>query len=174
MVESAIKDQIAANLVPQRQNRFVPSTWIELNEIVVTFIAVVSLSGTGGKWLHEEGFNVTIEAHEAGVDNLDSVGQIVRLIEEKPRFGAPGGFDHSRSVGLRGEARNVETRCEVDSHRVPFGSSVHRYRRAPALRRGPGGGFRLLRGLRASAGFGLNPGRFPSPFRRGRGPRSTR
>jgi acyl carrier protein len=31
----------------------------------------------------EERFNVTIEAHEAGVDNLDSVGQIVRLIEEK-------------------------------------------------------------------------------------------
>ena len=31
----------------------------------------------------EERFNVTIEAHEAGVDNLDSVGQIVKLIEEK-------------------------------------------------------------------------------------------
>jgi len=31
----------------------------------------------------EEHFKVTIEAHEAGVDNLDSVGQIVRLIEEK-------------------------------------------------------------------------------------------
>jgi hypothetical protein len=76
--------------------------------------------------------------------------------------------------GLRGEARNVETRCEVDSHRVLFGSSVHRYRRALARGRGPGGGFQLLRGLRASVGFGLNPGRFPSPFRRGPGPRSTR
>jgi acyl carrier protein len=31
----------------------------------------------------EERFGVTIEAHEAGVDNLDSVGQIVKLIEEK-------------------------------------------------------------------------------------------
>lgn len=31
----------------------------------------------------EERFSVTIEAHEAGVDNLDSVGQIVKLIQEK-------------------------------------------------------------------------------------------
>lgn len=31
----------------------------------------------------ENEFGVTIEAHEAGVDNLDSVGQIARLITEK-------------------------------------------------------------------------------------------
>jgi acyl carrier protein len=31
----------------------------------------------------EDHFGVTIEAHEAGVDNLDSVGQISRLIAEK-------------------------------------------------------------------------------------------
>lgn len=31
----------------------------------------------------EEQFRITIEAHEAGVDNLDSVGQIVKLIQEK-------------------------------------------------------------------------------------------
>ena len=31
----------------------------------------------------EERFAVTIEAHEAGVENLDSVGQITRLIAEK-------------------------------------------------------------------------------------------
>lgn len=28
----------------------------------------------------EDRFQVTVEAHEAGVDNLDSVGQIARLI----------------------------------------------------------------------------------------------
>ena len=31
----------------------------------------------------EERFGVTVEAHEAGVDHLDSVGQIARLIEGK-------------------------------------------------------------------------------------------
>ncbi len=31
----------------------------------------------------ENEFGVTIEAHEAGVENLDSVGQITRLIAEK-------------------------------------------------------------------------------------------
>ena len=31
----------------------------------------------------EERFGVTIEAHEAGVENLDSVAQITRLIAEK-------------------------------------------------------------------------------------------
>lgn len=31
----------------------------------------------------EERFGVTVEAHEAGVDHLDSVGQIVELIARK-------------------------------------------------------------------------------------------
>lgn len=31
----------------------------------------------------EDHFEVTVEAHEAGVDNLDSVGQITRLIADK-------------------------------------------------------------------------------------------
>jgi acyl carrier protein len=31
----------------------------------------------------EDRFGVTVEAHEAGVDNLDSVGQIARLIAGK-------------------------------------------------------------------------------------------
>ena len=31
----------------------------------------------------EDRFNVTVEAHEARVENLDSVGQIARLIAEK-------------------------------------------------------------------------------------------
>jgi acyl carrier protein len=31
----------------------------------------------------EDTFHVTVEAHEAGVENLDSVGQIARLIEKK-------------------------------------------------------------------------------------------
>ena len=31
----------------------------------------------------ENQFNVTVEAHEAGVDNLDSVDQIARLIASK-------------------------------------------------------------------------------------------
>jgi acyl carrier protein len=31
----------------------------------------------------EDHFGVTVEAHEAGVENLDSVGQISRLIGEK-------------------------------------------------------------------------------------------
>ena len=31
----------------------------------------------------EDHFGVTVEAHEAGVDNLDSVGQIARMIERK-------------------------------------------------------------------------------------------
>ena len=31
----------------------------------------------------EDHFGVTVEAHEAGVEHLDSVGQIARLIAEK-------------------------------------------------------------------------------------------
>ena len=31
----------------------------------------------------EDTFGVTVEAHEAGVENLDSVGQITRLIARK-------------------------------------------------------------------------------------------
>ena len=31
----------------------------------------------------EDKFHITVEAHEAGVENLDSVGQIARLIESK-------------------------------------------------------------------------------------------
>ncbi len=31
----------------------------------------------------EDAFHVTVEAHEAGVENLDSVGQIARLIARK-------------------------------------------------------------------------------------------
>ena len=31
----------------------------------------------------EDRFGVTVEAYEAGVEHLDSVGQIARLIEEK-------------------------------------------------------------------------------------------
>ena len=31
----------------------------------------------------EDRFDVTVEAHEAGVENLDSVGSITRLIEGK-------------------------------------------------------------------------------------------
>jgi acyl carrier protein len=31
----------------------------------------------------EEHFNVTVEAHEAGVENLDSLSQIAQLIAEK-------------------------------------------------------------------------------------------
>ena len=31
----------------------------------------------------EDTFGVTVEAHEAGVDNLDSVGQIAQMIEKK-------------------------------------------------------------------------------------------
>jgi acyl carrier protein len=33
----------------------------------------------------EDRFGVSVEAHEAGVDNLDSIGQISRLIAEKKR-----------------------------------------------------------------------------------------
>ena len=33
----------------------------------------------------EEHFEVSIEAYEAGVENLDSIGQIARLIAEKSR-----------------------------------------------------------------------------------------
>ncbi len=31
----------------------------------------------------EERFGVTVEAHEAGVEHLDSVGQIIALVQEK-------------------------------------------------------------------------------------------
>ena len=33
----------------------------------------------------EDRFDVVVEAHEAGVENLDSVGQITRLIAQKKR-----------------------------------------------------------------------------------------
>ena len=31
----------------------------------------------------EEHFKITIEAHEAGIDNLDSIGKIAALVSEK-------------------------------------------------------------------------------------------
>ncbi|MBV8487182.1 MAG: acyl carrier protein, partial [Planctomycetaceae bacterium] len=31
----------------------------------------------------EERFGITVEAHEAGVEHLDSIGQITRLVVEK-------------------------------------------------------------------------------------------
>lgn len=31
----------------------------------------------------EDHFGITIEAHEAGVEHLDSIGQIARLVDEK-------------------------------------------------------------------------------------------
>jgi len=31
----------------------------------------------------EERFGITVEAHEAGVEHLDSIGQITRLVAEK-------------------------------------------------------------------------------------------
>lgn len=31
----------------------------------------------------EDRFDITVEAHEAGVENLDSVGQIARLVDGK-------------------------------------------------------------------------------------------
>jgi acyl carrier protein len=31
----------------------------------------------------EERFGVTVEAHEAGIDNLDSIGQIVQMVSRK-------------------------------------------------------------------------------------------
>jgi acyl carrier protein len=33
----------------------------------------------------EDRFGITVEAHEAGVENLDSVGQIARLVAGKTR-----------------------------------------------------------------------------------------
>jgi acyl carrier protein len=33
----------------------------------------------------EDRFEITIEAHEAGVDNLDTIGQIVALVARKRR-----------------------------------------------------------------------------------------
>jgi acyl carrier protein len=36
----------------------------------------------------EERFGITVEAHEAGVEHLDSVGQIARLIGEKTQRAA--------------------------------------------------------------------------------------
>jgi acyl carrier protein len=33
----------------------------------------------------EDQFAITIEAHEAGVDNLDSIARIARLVQEKQR-----------------------------------------------------------------------------------------
>jgi acyl carrier protein len=36
----------------------------------------------------EEHFGITVEAHEAGVEHLDSVGQITRLVAEKKKHAA--------------------------------------------------------------------------------------
>jgi acyl carrier protein len=36
----------------------------------------------------EEYFGITVEAHEAGVEHLDSVGQITHLIAEKKKHAA--------------------------------------------------------------------------------------
>jgi acyl carrier protein len=36
----------------------------------------------------EEHFGITVEAHEAGVEHLDSVGQITHLIAEKKKHAA--------------------------------------------------------------------------------------
>ena len=73
-IHSYILDQFLAGEDPDELTDQTPLITGGILDSIKTLKLVVFL---------EDRFNVIVEAHEAGVENLDSVGQIARLIAEK-------------------------------------------------------------------------------------------
>jgi acyl carrier protein len=77
-IEKAVHDYILSEFLPGED----PEELTEQTPLITGGI-LDSISTLKLVVFLEEQFEVTIEAHEAGVEHLDSVGQIARLIAEK-------------------------------------------------------------------------------------------
>ena len=77
-IRQAVSDYILAHFLPGEDPSELTETTPLITGGVLDSIATLKLVV-----FLEDRFGVTVEAHEAGVDNLDSVGQITRLIAGK-------------------------------------------------------------------------------------------
>jgi acyl carrier protein len=82
-IERAVRDYILHEFLPGED----PSELTEKTPLITGGI-LDSISTLKLVVFLEERFGVTIEAHEAGVEHLDSVGQIADLIDEKKKSAA--------------------------------------------------------------------------------------
>jgi acyl carrier protein len=77
-IENAVRDYILGEFLPgEDPAELTPQTPLISGGIldsISTLKLVVFL---------EERFGVTVEAHEAGIDHLDSIGQIVQMVSRK-------------------------------------------------------------------------------------------
>ena len=97
----------------------------------------------------EDRFGVTVEAHEAGVENLDSVGQISRLIAKKKRAGlrvGPGkGTGSGEPVQLPGRSAFIDPTVGVLGLAADWSSAAIPSNRAPRAEAASGGASRITR-----------------------------
>ena len=77
-ISEAVRDYILREFLPGED----PSELTEETPLITGGI-LDSISTLKLVVFLEEHFGVTVEAHEAGVEHLDSVGQIARLIADK-------------------------------------------------------------------------------------------
>jgi acyl carrier protein len=77
-IENAVRDYILGEFLPgEDPSELTPQTPLISGGIldsISTLKLVVFL---------EERFGVTVEAHEAGIDHLDSIGRIVQMVNRK-------------------------------------------------------------------------------------------
>ncbi|MBX6311392.1 MAG: acyl carrier protein [Isosphaeraceae bacterium] len=77
-IESAVREFLLREFLPGED----PSELTDQTPLITGGI-LDSISTLRLVTFLEEHFGVTIEAHEAGIDHLDSIGQIVQLIASK-------------------------------------------------------------------------------------------
>jgi acyl carrier protein len=77
-IRQAVSDYILAHFLPGEDPTELTESTPLITGGVLDSIATLKLVV-----FLEDRFGVTVEAHEAGVDNLDSVGQIASLIARK-------------------------------------------------------------------------------------------
>ena len=77
-IRQAVSDYILAHFLPGEDPSELTESTPLITGGVLDSIATLKLVV-----FLEDRFGVTVEAHEAGVDNLDSVGQIASLIARK-------------------------------------------------------------------------------------------
>jgi acyl carrier protein len=77
-IENTVRDYILREFLPGED----PSELTEETPLITGGI-LDSISTLKLVTFLEDHFGVTVEAHEAGVEHLDSVGQIARLIADK-------------------------------------------------------------------------------------------
>ena len=79
-IEQAVRDYILTNFLPGEDPAELTAETPLITGGVLDSISTLKLVV-----FLEERFGVTVEAYEAGAENLDSVGRIARLIDAKTR-----------------------------------------------------------------------------------------